>query len=266
MKKWGWDASWFGVQEGNTLELDQAIKAFQKENGLKVDGLVGEITFRRIYTERESMGDNSHYVRITGSKFEPVDFEVDHTYDNSDFKGAYRAFSGVRKPIEIVTHWDATLSAKHCISILQRRKISTHFIIDNDGKIFQLIDCNDIAWHASGHNNHTIGIDLSNAYYTKYQNWYVKNVGKPRPILTSKLHGRNLGKHLGFYNEQLVSYEKLLKFLTNYYNIPKTTPEVKGVHKPAVDKTYKGVVSHYHLTTNKIDCAGLDIDSILKGI
>ena len=46
--------------------------------------------------------------------------------------------------------------------VLEKRGISTHFVIDNDGTIVQLVDCNDIAWHAGNRkvNNASIGIDL----------------------------------------------------------------------------------------------------------
>lgn len=264
MKKLGWSPEWFGVFSGRDSDLEDAVRRFQRENGLVQDGKVGEVTFRRIYTQHHALEAPS--IRITDTEYAVVDFKVDHTYDNSDFKGCYKKYNGRREPIEIVTHWDATLSAKHCIDILLKRKISTHFVIDNDGTIYQLINLNDIAWHASGHNNHTVGIDISNAFYLKYQSYYEKNVGKPRPILRSELHGRDLGEHLGYYEEQLDSYGKLLKFLTNYYDIPSATPEVLGVHPEAAKKEYRGVVSHYHLTKNKIDCAGLDIKKILDKI
>ena len=73
-----------------------------------------------------------------------------------------------RKPNMIVTHWDATTSAEKCKRVLQARKISTHFCIDNDGVIFQYLDPNDIGWHAGKVNNYSIGVEFSNAYYTKY--------------------------------------------------------------------------------------------------
>ncbi len=36
-----------------------------------------------------------------------------------------------------------------------------------------------------------------------------------------------------------------------------------GVVEDAAKGRYKGIVCHYHLTRNKIDCAGLDLKSIV---
>ena len=86
-------------------------------------------------------------------------------------EGTYKKVKNRRTPTMAVTHWDVCLSADSCKRVLEKRGISTHFVIDNDGTIVQLVDCNDIAWHAGIRkvNNVSIGIDFSNAYYTKYQ-------------------------------------------------------------------------------------------------
>ena len=36
--------------------------------------------------------------------------------------------------------------------------------------------------------------------------------------------------------------------------------------RPICQGNFKGVVSHYHLTNRKIDCAGLDINKLLREI
>ena len=48
----GWNPSWFGC-EYNDEELISAIKEWQSTYGLTADGLVGPMTFRRLWTERE---------------------------------------------------------------------------------------------------------------------------------------------------------------------------------------------------------------------
>ncbi len=112
----------------------------------------------------------------------------------------------------IVTHWDATTSAEKCKRVLQARKISTHFCIDNDGVIHQYVDTNNIAYHAGRVNKYSIGIDFSNAYYTKYNKWYEKNGFGERPILKdSRVHGIRLKPHLGYYKVQIEAYKKLVK-------------------------------------------------------
>lgn len=278
--EFGWQLEWFGIEtdlfsageafDGDDPspkwnELIRNIKATQKRFGLKEDGLVGPMTYSRIYTERIAE-EEDHFET-------PESFEIVHNLDlyESNTK-SYRTSARIKtKKInsirEIVVHWDATLSAKHCINILNKRNISTHFIIDNDGTIIQLIPVKDIAYHAGSHNSHTIGIDLSNAYYTKYNDWYVKNGFGARPVIKSEVHGKE-STHLGYYPEQLESLEKLVNYLCDKYNIEKSVPLNKDgklittVYDPAVKKRFKGVICHYHLTKNKIDCQGLELDKL----
>ena len=39
------------------------------------------------------------------------------------------------------------------------KRVSAHFVIDRDGTVYQLVDCNDTAWHASAVNGSSIGIE-----------------------------------------------------------------------------------------------------------
>ena len=48
-----WDPSWFDCEEFDYI-LVKAIQKWQKSCGLKADGLVGPMTYRRIWTEREA--------------------------------------------------------------------------------------------------------------------------------------------------------------------------------------------------------------------
>ena len=57
-----------------------------------------------------------------------------------------------RKPTFFVNHWDVCLSADSCAKVLNKRGISVHFLIDNDGTIFQMLDTQHKAWHA-GHSS-----------------------------------------------------------------------------------------------------------------
>src|SRR5580658_3999904 len=38
-------------------------------------------------------------------------------------------------------------------------RVSAHFVIDRDGTVFQLLDLNDTAWHASACNSTSVGIE-----------------------------------------------------------------------------------------------------------
>ena len=106
-----------------------------------------------------------------------------------------------RAPMQFVNHWDATLSSEACARIINKRGLSMHFLIDNDGTIYQMLDIQHVAWQAGAKswNNAGIGVEISNAFYLKYQNWYKKKGFGERPVVVSELNGRPIGPHLDFY-------------------------------------------------------------------
>jgi hypothetical protein len=275
-KKYGWHPSWFSAHSlaglfppketnGFNQQLIDNIKYFQMVHNLEVDGKVGPITFRRLLSSRDNL-DPRNFIVVNGNK---VDIDWDVKIDLMP-SNCYRTSKKERSPNMIVTHWDATTSAEKCKRVLQARKISTHFCIDNDGVIYQYVDTNNIAYHAGGVNKYSIGVDFSNAYYIKYNNYYFKKGLNLRPICKhSKVHGVTLRPHLGFYPVQLEAYKKLLSVLCREYNIPIQTPMINndtadtGVVSEAKRGKYDGIVCHYHVSRNKIDCAGLDLKSII---
>lgn len=260
-KKYGWHPSWFSA---TLTEFDQnlieSIKRFQHDHELTVDGKVGPNTFRRLLAEQD-LEESDNFILCDGQQ---VDIDWDVKIDLLP-KNCYRTNRNRRKPKMIVTHWDATTSAEKCKRVLQARNISSHFCIDNDGVIYQYVDTNHTAWHAGKVNRYSIGIDFTNAYYLKYADWYEKKGFGPRPVCKdSKVHGRRLKPHLGYYPIQIRAYKALLKTLCDHYGINHNTPPTDGVWDTAASGRYNGIVCHYHLTRNKIDCAGLDLETIVQ--
>ena len=68
---------------------------------------------------------------------------------------------------------------------------------------------------------------------------------------------------------QIEAYKVLIKTLCNHYDIPVQTPMMNndktydGVFLEAKKGRYNGIVCHYHVSRNEIDCAGLDLKSIV---
>ena len=160
----GWEPRWFGCEYFDD-DLISAVRRWQRENGLTADGLVGPTTYRRVWTERESIisdyepkynvlipGGNKHIVH--NGEFIPIEWEKVIFWDDPDGlstkKGNYYDNSGKpeRKPTFFVNHWDVCLSSESCANVLKRRGASVHFCIDNDGTIYQLLDTQHGAWHA----------------------------------------------------------------------------------------------------------------------
>ena len=280
-----WDPKWFGEKE-HSRELPAKVAKFQKVYGVKETGIVDEGTVRRRATEKEALKqvlkdvteskDKQEGFIICDGKKKNIEWGKVVLFDEDDglrlSSKNFKKFNGVRKPTMFVVHWDVCLSSRSCFNILQNRGLSVHFLIDNDGTIFQIMDCNDIGWHAGNRkvNNTSLGVEISNAYYPKYQALYKKRGFGERPMMEGvKVHGKELEPFTGFYPVQLEALKALTKALNEAYDIPLVTPmeneqPVETIYSDAKNAKFKGVVNHYHLTERKIDCAGLKLEEVLK--
>ena len=290
----GWSPAWFGCTEFDNV-LVNAVKKWQKKNGLKADGLVGPTTYRRAWTEREaSISDYKPTPRVTygndtkhiihNGKFIPIEWPQVVLWDEpGGFKskdGCYTNLSGEedRNPTMFVNHWDVCLSSESCAKVLNKRGISVHFLIDNDGTIFQMLDTQHKAWHAGisggvGGNPKGIGVEISNAYYLKYQSWYKKNGFGERPVQElGWVHGKKLEPFTDFYPVQLDALKALWKACHIGLQIPLEYPKNKlgnletSVHKDCERGRFHGVCNHYNFIKTKIDCAGLDLPTLLSEV
>jgi hypothetical protein len=272
--KYKWEPHWFKATNFDEYLVEQ-IKAFQRSHNLDADGYCGPMTHRRIFTEREAQKvlepeEIKSYIVCNGKK---VKIDWDKTKQDFIKDGCFKAYKKEREPTMVVTHWDACTSATSCKRVLQIRGISTHFVIDNDGTIVQLVDCNNAAWHAGIRrvNNTSIGVDLSNAVYEKYNKTYVKRGFGERPIIKDwRVHGVKVKPFLGFYPIQIEAYKALIRALHDHYGIPLSCPTNKdgtldtGVVSSARRAKFKGVVNHYNLTRGKWDTSGLELDKIIS--
>ena len=292
----GWKPSWFGCEEFNN-DLVKSVQKWQRKNGLTADGLVGPMTYRRVWTERSSnisdwldslpkqrrYSPDPKYIVHNGN-FIPIDWSKVVLWDEDDGfqanKGSYTDYSGKpdRKPTMFVNHWDVCLSAESCAQVLNNRGISVHFLIDNDGTIFQMLDTQHKAWHAGipryeGGNTKGIGVEISNAYYLKYQDWYVRRGFGKRPIQEhGHVHGKNLDPFLDFYPVQLEALKALWKAVHVGLDIPLDYPKnasghiETGVHKECERGKFHGICNHYNFTKTKKDCAGLDLPALIDEV
>ena len=79
----------------------------------------------------------------------------------------------------VIIHYTDTLTTEHALEILTEPKteVSSHYLIDLDGTIYQLVDDEKRAWHAGvsswqgreNINNCSIGIELQNQGETGYK-------------------------------------------------------------------------------------------------
>ena len=201
-KSLGWEPSWLGAK-GFDDALIRKIKVFQRENGLKADGLLGPSTYRRLLAHREAQEEYENHVEIQegekailykGKKF-PIKWDkvvLPSDPGGMQHDNGYEHMKRKRNISMFVAHWDVCLNSKACFKVLNKtsRSASIHFAIDNDGTIYQFLDMNHVAWHASKRsvNKKSVGVEISNAYYPKYQNWYKKNGFGERPMKIGRAH------------------------------------------------------------------------------
>ena len=289
-KKLGWEPSWFGERFFDD-KLVRAIKKWQKNHGIPADGLCGPTTFRRLWTERQEVRVVGEYCKNTGASYTksivyngvyyPINWDKFVLWSDDGglhtSSGKYYDYSTrPARPIRyFVNHWDVCLSSKSCHDVLEKRGISVHFLIDNDGTIYQTMDLQHAAWHAGSErtNRASVGVEITNAYYPKYQNWYKKNGFGERPIIDNAwVHGEKLEPFTGFYPQQMEALKALWQAIHGATGIPYETPvnqfgktSTKYEQDVAYGK-FSGFVSHYHVSKRKIDCAGLDIKALLNEI
>jgi|2_EtaG_2_1085320.scaffolds.fasta_scaffold06797_4 peptidoglycan hydrolase-like protein with peptidoglycan-binding domain len=285
--KLGWDPTWFGEKYYDD-KLTRAIKKWQKEKGLSADGLCGPASFRRLWTERQANIDDhqpktcrySNFIVYQGN-FTAIEWDKVVLWSEEGGletpSGHYYSYSGrPKRNIRLfVNHWDVCLSSTSCQRVLDRRGASVHFLIDNDGTIYQTLDMQHGAWHAGSErvNRASVGVEISNAYYTKYQNWYEKNGFGERPLVKDAwVHGRKLDEFTDFYPVQIQALKALWKAIHKATEIPYEAPQNQfGSTSTKYEQDVKygnfsGFISHYHVSKNKIDCAGLEIKDLLEEV
>ena len=284
--KLGWTPEWFGCKEHDE-ELIKAIRAWQKKLGISADGMCGPSTHRRILTERLANIDDyeppvvnektENYIVHHGN-FLPIEWPkvVLWSEDNGlKIENGYTPYFKKRKINMFVNHWDVCLDSTSCVRVLNKRNISVHFCIDNDGTIYQLLDTNHAAWHASSRkvNHRAIGIEIANAYYPKYQSWYKRKGFGERPMMEGAVvHGKELKPFTWFYPVQIQALQALWKSIHEGIGIPLECPlddngdNLTTTSRKVKSGTFKGFINHFHVTKGKIDCAGLDIKKLLNEI
>ena len=82
----------------------------------------------------------------------------------------FRCRDRAGKPVtELVIHETVTRSAEETVTVLKKRRLSVHLILDEDGRFTQHGDlANDNLAHASQHNVASVGIEVVNPYYPSY--------------------------------------------------------------------------------------------------
>lgn len=193
---------------------------------------------------------------------------------------------------QFVLHYDACGVSKVCFDVLHARGLSVHFLLDVDGTIYQTIDLQERALHATTSNDRSIGIEIANigAYppdaAQPLERWYRRDAKAPggvvlnvpatikdpriltpnyigRPARPGPVSGVIQDRALLQYDltpEQYAALTKLTAALCEIFprlrcDYPRRADGEPIARKLPDDELarYRGILGHYHIQENKVD-------------
>ena len=176
---------------------------------------------------------------------------------------------------KIILHHDGMPSSAGCFNVLSDRGLSTHFMLDRDGTIYQPLNVREIAYHAAGFNAQSIGIDLCNPIRServrRKARAYERSKGYTR-VFSSRINGANR-KSMGYTDAQYESLIALLDQLRTVFPKLGTLDAPVGTDarilrtKLAAAQEFSGLVGHQHVSATKWDPGpGFDWERVLIGL
>jgi hypothetical protein len=174
---------------------------------------------------------------------------------------------------QFVIHHDGCSSADMCFSVLQNeRGLSCHFLIDNDGTIYQTIDLALMAYHASEWNTYSIGVEFCNRGDAKKEpNYYSSGrFGPQRKPIPVKINNNTI-LAFEFTKAQLDGFVALCRALQRLLpNLPAEFPQASPGQQSwdtlpsSTTFGFAGYIGHYHLTNQKWDPGPFDFKDFCR--
>jgi len=181
-------------------------------------------------------------------------------------------------------HHSGLYRAKDTFNVLHnQRGISCHFILDDDGTIYQTLDMRERAWHAGLNNTIAVGVEIDSRAYAKslpkaYDKFHQKRFGvMPRNKRLDRVNGDNI---LGYeYND--AQYNALINLgigvkdifprlweSPNKYLIDFPRDQNGDIIKSKLSNPTKhiGFICHYNSSSSKRDPIAFDHDRFLRGV
>src|SRR4051812_49269644 len=141
-------------------------------------------------------------------------------------KLSYNAVKAMVK--QFVIHHDGCLNAEMCFNVVQNeRGLSVHFLLDNDGTIYQTIDLGLMAYHAAEWNLYSIGVEMCNkGDAIAFPNWYSSGkFGPKRDVKNIKINNHTIRAY-DYTQQQKDSFDKLCRALQRLLpNLPAEFPQ-----------------------------------------
>ena len=170
----------------------------------------------------------------------------------------------------VVLHADVLDDIESAFHVLHSKGLSSHFGIDFDGTIYQMLDPLHVAYGAAEVNPISVQIDLNNRMHNLITNKKapayppdhrrIRTMRKPeykRPLSDEMIINGKATRAYGYTDAQYASLTSLLRTLAGVLkglslDIP--SPSLQGHHqwKDAYED-FRGIVAHFHLTPRRWD-------------
>lgn len=245
---------------------DAIVAQIQAELGVEADGKLGAKTIAAMAKAQHKPGQliiGAHSVDL--SQFSSCVQAKSYLDEGYDWLAKTKSITRAEALKIGVIHYDVTNDSKSTHRVLRKRELSTHFMIDSDGVIYQCHDpMTEVCTHAGSRANRIgLGIDLNNPALRRYER--LQKDQAPRDEVAVTVHGRKLWL-LDYWQIQIEALKALMSALEVYAKLPRRCPRNHD-GKPilAVYPAYledKGYIGHYHITDEKIDPAPLDWDDV----
>lgn len=190
---------------------------------------------------------------------------------------------------QFVLHYDGAGLSRVCFTVLQQRKLGVHFLLDVDGTVYQTLDLQDRAAHATIANERSIGVEIANigafppAEAKALDEWYRRKRGATvltvpprfrntgirtpgftgRPARPAVVRGTLAGKPLVQYDYTPEQYAALIRLTAalcrvfprmrdDYPHDARGRLVTQQLPEPEW-RNFQGVLGHFHVKGNKID-------------
>jgi len=254
------------------VKTENAVKAFQKENGLLVDGIVGPQTLAAI-RENSATTDNSEkvyspYENLNVNKYFLPKNEYIHGPTDKEYLFLHHT-AGWHNPYKTVDGW-----AKD-----DRGTIATEFVLGGrsvrgdddrfDGELIQCLPQGAYGWHlgknGSQHmHTHSIGIEICNFSYAENEKTYVGTLITADQIMTLEQPFRGHSQWHAYSDKQIETLRLFILWIAERDSIDirdGLVAEIKknGVkafefNQSAYDGKIKGMWTHTNTRKDKFDC------------
>lgn len=178
---------------------------------------------------------------------------------------------------QLFLHHDGLYRSRDTFNVLHnQRGLSVHFLLDDNGVLFQTLDIKEKAWHGGKNNPISIGIEIANRANAKrfpdaYNAYYKRKfkVSKRNKIVDN-VHGNNI---LG-YGYTMAQYISLInlgitlsKIFPALYLADFPRRDGKIIKSVISNPTkHEGYICHYNINRSKWDPISFDHERFINGV